>query len=657
MVTVTSVPTSRPVHHASVGEGRYEVPDLLLVGTAAILGVAAAVVAAGAGSLDELVRGYSLFGAVGLVSYTVLGTIVVLKRPGHRMGRLLAGIAVAFGLSQFAAAWGSPSMPGAVYGYWVAGWIWLPAYWAVPTLLPMLFPDGRLPSRRWWPVLAAAVAGLVLSTVGWATVPHELADVPGTGTNPFGSPLGTWFLDIGGGLILAGIGGSLVALTVRFRRSGGVERQQIKWFLVAAAAAVGSFALAFALGTDAGPPVLAVGTAVLPTGITVGVLRYRLWDVDLVINRSLVYGLLTLAVVSVYIITVSLLGGLLGRRLGAPLVATGLVAVGVHPLRMRLQRWANELLYGDRHDPAAVLERLTTGLEAPSFDEAATAVGRALRLPAVAIESAAGVVHTGDAPPGPGSLRVPLIHRGEEVGALVAAPRAAGMPLDARDQRVLDGIARHLAVAVRAERLTVDLQRSREELVTAREEERRRLRRDLHDDLGPTLAAVAIQLDGAGQERCAATVRDAVRSVRTIVEDLRPPALDELGLVGALRDRMGLLPLPVDLDAGDLPRLSAATDVAVYRIVTEAVANVVAHANATRATVTLSTTSDELQLRITDDGIGSAAQRAGGVGIGSMRERAEELGGTFEIATAAGSGTTIRVKLPLHPARRPPEPT
>jgi signal transduction histidine kinase len=267
---------------------------------------------------------------------------------------------------------------------------------------------------------------------------------------------------------------------------------------------------------------------------------------------------------------------------------------------------------------------------------------------------------------------VPIIYQGEVIGQLIAAPRAPGEPLDPADRRLLEQMARQASPAVHAVRLAADLQRSRERLVTAREEERRRLRRDLHDGVGSTLAALHLQAGGlramlaepAPVDDLRAQIRAAVGEIRRVVYDLRPPALDELGLAGAIRARAAQIeqggdlgperPVPVAVDAPDkLPALPAAVEVAAYRIAQEALTNVARHAQARQCRVRLWLGSPAhgagggLGLEVEDDGVGLPDARPVGVGLRSMRERAEELGGTFHLLARPGGGTLVSVWLPL----------
>lgn len=420
----------------------------------------------------------------------------------------------------------------------------------------------------------------------------------------------------------------------------------------------------------------------VPITIGVAVLRYRLWDIDLLINRTLVYGLLTASIIGLYLLVVVGLGTLfsvLGNLL-LSLLATGLVAVLVQPLHRRLQRAVNHLMFGERDDPYRVLARLGRRLEATLATDSllptiVQTVAQALKLPAVALTSRQQGEDVLVASSGEVSrempVSVPLVAQSERVGDLWLAARAPGESLTPADLRLLHDLAPQIAVAVQAVRLTAelkhlthDLQQSRTQLITAREEERRRMRRDLHDGLGPTLASLTFKIDAArnlltrDSERADRLLEDvrkqaqeAIADIRRLVYALRPPALDELGLLSALREQAASSQhqgLQILIDAPEhLPLLPAAVEVAAYRIVQEALTNVVRHAEARQCLVCLRLRERVLTLQITDDGKGIAPLHRIGVGWLSMQERAVELGGRCSMTDASSGGTTIQVSLPL----------
>lgn len=399
------------------------------------------------------------------------------------------------------------------------------------------------------------------------------------------------------------------------------------------------------------------------------------------LEPSTVYVLLTGAILVAYAATAVGLRLLLPEDLpyAVALLATGAGAVLALPLRDRLQRVVDRVVYGDRSEPNRAIARLGTQLEASLEPEAVPSVivetvAAALNLPYAAIElgdrTGQPVAEHGRAPAHLAAedlLRLPLVHRGASIGWLVLAPRSARERLGEADLRLLTQLARQAGPAIEAARLAADIRRSRLRIVSAREEERRRLRRDLHDGVGPTLAGALMKLETARATLpaspedaasvfgdLAASMRRAIEEVRRVTYDLRPPALDELGLVGALREQAaafaggmsGALQIEIRVPP-DLPVLPAATEVAAYRIGLEALTNVVRHGEARRATVEIAAQGRDLVLEVCDDGRGMAGDPVG-VGLRSMRERAEELGGSLEVVRPETGGTVVRARLPLH---------
>lgn len=561
--------------------------------------------------------------------------------------------------------------------------------WSSMAMFFALFPNGRfVPDWTRWVILALLVCQLPLGVPSnW---PFSVVHWP---------PL--LFA-----LVILGLFLPLVfAQLYRYRSvSTALERQQTKWIvfgmtlgaLVDLANLVPAFVIP-SLGQPGSAHVLysvfseASLSLFLLVPLTIGfaVLRYRLWDIDLIINRTLVYGLLTACVVGLYVLVVALLGTLLSQlgNLFNSLLATGLVAVVFHPLRERLQQAVNRLMFGERDEPYRILSRLGSRLEATLTSDSVLptiveTVAQALKLPYAAITWGQGtascepvvVASYGQAGERLALVRVPLVYRQELVGELWLAPRGPSEDLTPADQRLLHDLARQVGVAMHAvrltaelQRLTSDLQRSRERLVSAREEERRRLRRDLHDGLGPRLAGLTLKLETA-RNRLAhdpladtllsdliACTQEAVADIRHLVYALRPPSLDELGLLPVLQEQVllysdqGQHEIHVSLKAPEsLPPLPAAVEVAIFRIAQEALTNVVRHSCASRCLVRLALHEQErlLELEIEDNGRGLAPARSTGVGLASMRERAEELGGTCEVKQAPNGGTWVHVQLP-----------
>ncbi|HEU5103717.1 MAG TPA: sensor histidine kinase [Roseiflexaceae bacterium] len=653
-----------------------------------------------------------LFGPVTAVTYGLVGALVASRQPRNPIGWIFSAVGVFAGLTIFSSYYKELSLlesglPGIDIVRWLGLWSWMPTTMLPMSFVLLLFPDGRLPSSRWRLIAWASGLGLILIILSTALHPHPPIE-PIPPYNPFGIPtIATQLellMNVAWPLIIVGIFGALAALVVRFRRSRGVEREQVKWLAYGSSLAMLFLTLLSAwAATRPGDPVayeLNIGSVwvtltVIVIAAGIAILRHRLYDIDILINRTLVYGALSIGVIGIYVLIVGALGALFqsSGNLLLALLATGLAALLAQPLRIRLQRSVNRLMYGERDDPYAVLSRLnqqlkTTLAPAAVLPSIAEAVAQALRLPYVAIALPQGdklviaaevgvrswEFGAGDAaeaarsshPPTPIS-QLPLIYEGESVGQLLVAPRAPGEVFTPAERRLLEDIALQAGVAAHAVRLTADLQHSRERLVSAREEERRRLRRDLHDGLGPQLASLTLTVAAAREllrhdvdaadrllQELANHTQTAIADIRRVVYDLRPPALDDLGLVLALREQSASYRqagLRILIDAPEtLPPLPAAVEVAAYRIVQEALTNVVRHARARSCSVRL-TLCDALDVEISDDGVGLPPGGRAGVGLTSMRERAAELGGTWAIETAPGRGTSIHAQLPLHQER------
>jgi signal transduction histidine kinase len=447
-------------------------------------------------------------------------------------------------------------------------------------------------------------------------------------------------------------------------------------FLVVIAAAIPVVAVPIVLASNFtnGPWVFSLTVIGLPFAIGFAVLARGLYDLRSAANRSLVWLTLSAVVAGIYALAIAGLGNQMGVRHATwlPWVAAAVVAVSFAPLRDLLQRGVNRITFGRWEQPYDVLAGLGQRLEESAdvrrlLDRVVDEL-HGLDLTDVAICDAAGQVIAGDVSV-MGRDELPLTAYGSWVGTLRCTLPSAG--LRGRDRRLLDDLARHLGGVLHAHALTDELQRARERLVVAREEERRRLRRDLHDGLGPSLAGHLLRLDVvAGKVRNEPDVatdidalrdelRDTMLDVRRVVEGLRPPALDELGLGAAVQQAVSRLTAAGDVEAElDLAvpsALPAAVEVAAYRIITEAVTNTVRHADARRCRVRIASRDAALLVEVEDDGRGADQRRSGliGHGLSTMRERAEELGGTLTVTSR--DGTAVQASLPLPHVRAQPE--
>jgi signal transduction histidine kinase len=644
------------------------------------------------------------------LAFPTVGALIASRLHTNPIGWIFCGVGLLYATQRFSTAYADYALlenlafPGGEYVAWFSGLTDFSGAILAGVFVMLLFPDGHLLSRRWRIVAWAAACGAVLTELYDAFYPENVSTHSYV-MNPFGvvGVIGRFttyefFIAsavVGETLLLTSILAALFSLFVRLHRAWGDERQQLKWFLYATVPAVGCFSfillsyiivdftevvfgtpfIPFSGSYDNVHYVAVFALLIVPVFTYIAIVRYHLYDIDVVINRTLVYGALTSCVVGIYVLAVVALGALFQTQgnLAISLVATGLVALLFQPFRSRLQRGVNRLMYGERDDPYAVISRLGRRLEAALAPDTvlptvAETIAQALKLPYAAIllkddEGFRTAAAYGSPRGEPETL--PLVYQREEIGRLVLSPRSPGEGFSDTDRGLLEDLARQAEVAVHAVRLTTDLQHSRERLVATREEERRRLRRDLHDGLGAQLAGLNVQAgtlrrliprDPAAADEVVVELRDELRSaiadIRRLVYDLRPPALDDLGLVEALRrlsERYGSKdePLRVVVEAPeDLPNLPAAVEVAVYRITQEALTNVARHARARNCVVRLAINKD-VALEIVDDGVGIPAQRGAGVGLSSMRERASELGGSCVVEPVPESGTRVLVRLPL----------
>lgn len=556
--------------------------------------------------------------------------------------------------------------------------------WSVPlTMLLLLMPNGHLPDRRWRPFArllgislvvspGLSAAGLLLSETSWAQrSPLQL-------TLGWAPPVDMWWIVAFGSefVVRAGMWVAPMSLVHRLLLTRGRERAQVAWVLLGAGImelAVGFPGLMLLRMFDPygrthtlGDPAVVVplGALAFPVACGVAILRYRLVELNPLLRRLL------LAVILVTVLTGCYLG--LRALFGAePLPAT-VTAVGLAMVTPVLYRWlrggVTRLVYGRRGSPADITAALTRRMATASGPDEVLAV--LADSVCYAVPGAVGVVLTSGSrelrrvfrgAEGVAAVRekVPLTFQGVELGYLEIAPRCT-CTLDVADRALLGDLAAAAAAAVAAAHRSAQLQRAHQELITAREQERRRIARDLHDGVGPVLSGLGFTLDSlraavrdpdaarvAGQAR--GQVRDAMQLVRRVARELRPAGVDQLGLVGALRElaaRHTGGALTVELTAGDLGELCAATEVAAHAIVAEALTNAARHAAATRCDMTLDRVADGLDITVQDNGVGLGGAPAG-VGRASMIERAEELGGWCRITTGPGGGTGVQAHLPV----------
>jgi len=681
--------TTRPGWQAAIAIVGWSLTVLSLVGIWIVWGQADP-----AGDLRSTSSALGAGASLGILAMVTFGAVVVLRGDSPRYGLIMVAAGATSAIFTVNGFYGLYSLEADVP--WADAAIWMQDLWMVEQmflvlLLPALLPDGTVASPGWRRpfrlVLTAWIALVVVFVFVDRPATNFFGEVDGpVPANPTGflpipkAALDVSWMTVGLASVVVGLG----SLITRWRRSEGEMRQRLKWVLFALAILVFAvfMRLLESLLEEAGIDLTQIADAIfvaaalaVTVGIGLAVLKFRLYDVDLVINRTVVYGLLTVIVIATYVGVVVGVGALLPVEESAlALVTTGIVAVGFSPLRGVVQGGVNRLMFGQRDDPYAVLTKMgrllaSSGTPEETLQSLVETIAVSLKLPGAAIE----LEEDGDfvewARHGELSSTVeaiPLEHQGEVLGRLIVAPRSPREPLSSQDIALLENVAHQAGALVRSVRLTLALQRSRERLVMAQEEERRGGHHDIHRGLPQSLASQTFQLDAilerieADPERARPLLealkeqnKQLVADIRRLVYELRPPALDELGVVGALAiqmsqfERSGQLAIELETRPDPLPELPDAVEVAAYRIAREAIINAVRHANARECKTTLEATSSELIVTVRDDGVGVDRERRPGVGLTSMRERTEELGGTFYIKRMDPGGTKVQATLPL----------
>lgn len=611
------------------------------------------------------------------VPTVLVSALLAARLPGAAITRLITAMALANLASLVFSVLSSFLSQIGASGVGVVARIGETAWTGTLPLLPLLltvFPEGW-PTRGLWRVVGsgqlAAVAILAVISATGIPVPELPGLVQG--------------LLVGcGGVLLGSAIARAVALTFAWRRSAGDRRRQLSWFTATAGLLVSLYVLSAALhvGGVEEPRIVEVlmylaGICALPVALGIAVVRHRLYGLNIAVNRALVWTSLSVVLLGMYGATAAIAASVAGASpdlaVGSLLAAivAGLALMPVHRLA---QRTVDRLMYGDRDRPDRALrhlaQRLSESLDASEVpDRIAATVAEALRVPFVAVDrlTADGpqrLAQRGSDSDGTARLAIPLTHAGADLGRLLVAPRRGEAGLTRSDRRLLEELAAQAGVALHAGRLADDLADSRERLVRGRLEERARLRRSLHEALSPSLSGIALASaaararltsDPAAAEdmlgRIAEEAQAGAAMVQAMLEGLRPPGLDELGLLAAVEQRADdlsvLSGLAVAVESGrPLPALSSDVEEAAYVIVVEALANVARHASATCCTVRLEVRGAELRIEVSDDGTGLSPNRRAGVGLSAAQERATEVGGSLEIGST-GSGTRLTASLPM----------
>ena len=618
------------------------------------------------------------------LAFVIVGALIVSRRPGNLVGWVACGIGLltavySFGLGyQTFGTYVDANLPALGFVRWLEQWEWALPVVLVLFFLPLLFPTGKPITPAWWFLAPVVIVGFMLAFANFYVGQ------------------------------LMGLAGSLLAnvtLVIRFRRAGADERQQIRWF----ALAVLLLAIVAVAGVIVGSAVYHNQTVVfnpyfdvliplaftaLTISIGISVLRYRFYDIDVFIRQALVYGALVVLISIVYFLTVVSVGSRLGvpRNDPAGAVAIGaIVALLFQPVRRRLQRLANRLVYGKRATPYEVLSRFSHQMgdmvatnELPQRMARVLAEGTGANRATVwlrvgdELRPAASWPEGGSAdapplrlldgqlPPIPGTAdAVPVRYQGELLGALAVAKREA---MTVTERRLMADLGQESGLVLKNARLTTelverldDLQASRERLITAQDTARRQLERNLHDGAQQNLVALKLKialaknLAATDPKRAQATLdeltgetNEAIETLRELARGLYPPILAQEGLLAAIEAQARRTPIPVEVSGGPLRRFPQEMEASVYFCVLEALQNVAKHSGASRATVRLQQSDGRLTFSIDDDGQGlDPAKARRGSGMQNMRDRVEVLGGEIQLEGSPGRGTRVVGSIPL----------
>jgi len=643
--------------------------------------------------------GSDLVGALPVMAFATVGALIAWRQPRNRMGWLLLATALAatfLTLPKLYAGIGIDVKPGSLPApllvYAISQVLRIVPIELFLVFLPLLFPNGQLPGRRWRIVvwLAGLMAVITVAT---------FLD-PSAGGNGLRNPSGLSALrGISNVLRIPFMIGfpitsalAIASLVVRYRRGADRERQQLKWLVVAVILVLAAFMLQFFIPQLQNGFLLPLVATALPIAVGIAVLRYRLYDIDLIINKALVYGGLAGVITVVYILLVVGLGAMIGsnQRFLLSLVATAVIALAFQPLRDRAQRLANRLVYGKRATPYEALSQFSERLSETYSNEdilermsRILAQGTGAERAEVWVRAGSRLVLASSSPPSNEAVSdlalkngklpdlqrdtvVPVSHQGELLGAL-AVDRKRGESLNTVEQKLVTDLAGQAGLVLKNVGLNrellarlEDLRASRQRLVTAQDEERRRIERDLHDGAQQHLVALRVKL---GLARAVAEPEskvstlivelkqdadDALDTLRELARGIYPPLLASDGLEAALRAQIRRIPVPVDLELDDVPRQPREVEGAIYFCCLEALQNVAKYAEATRVCLLLRTKDATLAFRVEDDGKGfDPASVPYGSGLQNIRDRLEALGGALEVTSAPGRGTAIQGSVPV----------
>jgi signal transduction histidine kinase len=641
--------------------------------------------------LPESVGAWSLLTGVEIavsIPVPILGALIASRHPRNAIGWVYLGGTFVFALAAFGQLYAVHTLlvdpdvlPGGRVLAWLSAGVLPIAICLLPFLL-LLFPTGHLPSGRWRPVAWLAGLVLVCLTAGSITLATSVWSNPFAGSEDAarGQPgfllliLSLAVLALPVALVL-----SAVSVLVRFRGSMGDERQQLKWFAAAAALVAVSISLGVFSEAIAASVAASLSLAFMDLAIAIAVLKYRLYDIDLIIGKTIVYGLLAAFITVVYVVLVVVIGAFIGVTEGLSLLATAIVAVAFQPMRLRAQRIANRLVYGKRATPYEVLSEFSEHVAETYSGE--DVLQRMVRLLAEGTGATTTVVWlridselrpaatwpAGGPSPTPRefsgdnlpafadeALALPVRHRGEILGAFTLTKRR-NENLSPVELKLVNDLAAQAGLVLRNSRLIEELRASRQRLLTAQDEERRHLERNLHDGAQQQLVALAVQarmaesLAGRDPNRERELLRqlqqgaqDALENLRDLARGIYPPLLADEGLLAALEAQARKVPMSVGVETDGIGRYSQEIEAAVYFCTLEALQNAAKYAKPQQVVVRLREHDGELVFEIVDDGEGfDQATTLLGSGLQNMSDRLAALGGELFVRSMPGQGTTV----------------
>jgi signal transduction histidine kinase len=629
------------------------------------------------------------------VTVPILGIVIASRQRENKIGWLFLVAGAALAISSFARSYAvhalvadPGSLPAGRAVAWLGTWIEPIAICLLP-LLFLLFPTGHLPSARWRPLawicaallIVVPASFLVFATTIWERPFADFEDVVAEGRVTtvatalvFGSAVA---------LVLAVLA-SAVSLIARFRRSIGEERLQLKWFVSAAAVVAVAFCVSVFADTRRTGLIFNASLVLLDASIAVAILRYHLYEIDVLIGRAIVYGVLGAFITAVYVVVVVVIGAIFGPTEGLALIATAIVAVAAHPVRERARHAANRFVYGNRATPYEVLSGFSESVAAAYAGEdilprmarllaegtGATQATVWLRIRSELRPDATWPTESDPGPPRPlvdgelppfsnATAAVAVRHGDELLGALTVSkpPRA---PIRTDEEKLIAELGVQAGLVLNNFRLIDDLRSSRQRLVAAQDEERRRLERNLHDGAQQQLVALAVKvrlaenLIGKDEEQRRALqaieqeAQEALNSLRETARGIYPPLLADQGLQTALEAQARRTALPIAFEFDGVERYPPDVEAAIYFFVLEALQNVAKYADASKVTIRLREWEGDIDVSVIDDGRGFDSEATSlGMGLQNMSDRLAALGGRLEIKSVPGRGTNVFGRVPI----------